>query len=162
MGYTTIVDVQALRPQHLITTTSKPNIAQVEQMIENLSAQADAHICNLGFIVPITGTASLKYLRSMLTFGVAGLIEDTQRAGIASDSTAVRSNLWTIYEQMLEALKLTPGILCDAPQQPGVGAGGNPPIESYFTNHPDDDAEAGQSGLLGVTARPRFAIRQEF
>lgn len=166
MGYCTVPDVQALRPQHLITATSKPNTAQVEQMIENLSAQVDGRVCQLGYITPVTsGATSLRYLRSMVSFGVAGLIEDTQRAGIAGESSganAVRSNLWTIYEQMLQALVETPGILCDAPEQTGIGGGGNFPIESYFTNNPSDDAQVGQSGLLGVTAQPRFAIRKEF
>lgn len=167
--YAEVVAVQVYRPQHTISTASKPTTAQVETLLDNLSARVDGVLARLGFTTPIssvTSPAAFAYLKAAVAVGVAGQIEDGQRAGISStDDSRVRSHYWQDYVDLMRAVEEQPGILTDAVRTTVAadkGGRGEPVIESFFTNNPTDDLESGQTGLLEGSAVPRFRVSQEF
>lgn len=163
MPYCTIADVQAHRPQHLITTTSKPTQSQVEAEITALGTYVNGRLASAGFSVPVTtGAVSLAYLRTLLSYGVAGIIEDQQKAGLddGKETQPRRSYFTQLFTQMLQAVIDAPTTLIDATRS--TDAAVRRSIESFFTNNPTDDVTAGQRGRLTGTAVPRFEIRKEF
>lgn len=162
--YCDVPAVQSLRPQHAITSTSRPNESQVQEVIRNVSGRVDGHLKGLGFLVPVPGTApqARAWLRTWVAFGVACMIESGQVAGLDDATpTAPENRYCSIFDAMLAALIDNPLILGDAPKDAGQGATGYP-IASFFTKYPEDDPATGQLGKLGVTAKPRFSMRQEF
>lgn len=168
MAYCTVSDVQAKRPQHPITSSSKPSTAEVQTLINDLSQMVDGRLAALGFVTPITGSISTAYLRTAVSFGVAGLVELQQRAGIAAAGgdrdTAPRSIYYTLFEQMIAAVEKNENVLIDALSASAEhlqGAEG-PVLASFFTKYPDDDVSSGQRGRLTSTAVPRFETRTEF
>ena len=111
MPYCTVDNVQALRPQVPITTSSRPTIAQVEAQIGDLCAYVDGVLSGLGFVVPITGPISLAYLKAAVAWGVAGLAELQQTAGIAAQGQAgdtVRSQYWALFQAALDNIRENP------------------------------------------------------
>lgn len=164
MAYCVVEDVQKHRPHHAINATSKPTTAQVEGEIDNLGNRTEGKLAALGFVIPITGEISTRYLQTAISYGVAGLIEMQQRAGIGENDTAPRSVYWALYEQMIADIIANPAILVDAPRtddEVSLGVSGAV-IESFFTRYPTDDVNTGQRSRLENTAIPRFEMRKEF
>jgi hypothetical protein len=167
MRYCEIQDVQALRTNHPITPSSKPSTNDVQTIIENLTSRVNGRLSSAGYIVPITGPASLEYLRSMVAFGAAGIIQDSQAAGIAPElhGVNVENRYWNTFEVMLEESVSVDGVLSDAPRGQGessAGANGRPLPESFFTRYPDANPDSGQFGRLSGTAVNRFQIGKQY
>lgn len=160
-GYCSAADVQVHRPHHAISATSIPSEIQVVGEIQSLSALVDGRLAAAGFSVPLPASAiqARDYLRRAVAYGVAALVENQQVAGVGGAPEG-ENRYWALFESMLAAIERKAAILSDAPNL--SGGGGEPPIESFFTNNPSADPAVGITGRLEGTARPRFTMSQEF
>lgn len=160
-GYCSAADVQVHRPHHVISDTSTPTEIQVVGEIQSLSAVVDGRLAAAGFTVPVPASAiqSRDYLRRAVAYGVAALVENQQVAGVGGAPEG-ENRYWALFEMMIASVEKNTAILKDAPNT--GGGGGEPPIESFFTNNPSDDLEAGITGRLEGSAVPRFRMSQNF
>jgi hypothetical protein len=121
--YCTIDDVNALVPQAPFTTTSRPTIAQVEGVIEQVADRIDATIGNVGYTVPVvTGARALTLLSEACAWGALGMaqtIRGTAVQAAVGDKGEPSENIWTRkFEKWLKALTSPsdPFELPDAPR----------------------------------------------
>lgn len=165
MGYCTVDDVRALRPQLTISASSKPSTSDIQRVIDQISGHIDGIMAAENLMVPLveaTSPISFKYVQACVMWGVAGMAEDQQRAAVAGGpgGQEVRNDYYDQYLKCIEKISEDPGILVDTPQQPGTNV---KQIQSFFTENPTDDPNQGLlAQMRGTSAEPRFSIRQEF
>jgi hypothetical protein len=166
VGYCLVADVQHLRPQITFAAGTKPSTADVQTAIDQVSDHINGIIGGLGITVPLnsqTSPISYGYIRACVMWGVAGLLEDAQRAAISGNpgSQQVKNDYHDQYLACIEAITEKPGILVDA--IPSTDAAAQRNIASFFTHNPSGDVENGlTSQLTAHDTLPRFNMRQSF
>jgi hypothetical protein len=166
VAYCTVADVQALRPQIVFTAGSKPSLADVQKVVNQLSDHINGIMAGLGVTVPLNAAASpiaYAYIHACVMWGAAGLLEDSQRAAISGNpgSQQVQNDYKEQYDGCITAITEKPGILIDAPMAETGAAARN--ISSFFTQNPTDDQDQGmRPRMRGTTAEPRFRMAQDF
>lgn len=121
--YCLIADVNTLVPQAPFTTTSRPTIAQVEAVIEQVADRIDATIGNVGYTVPVvSGDKALSLLREACAWGALGMAQTIRGSAVnvgVGDKGEPTENIWTRkFERWLKALTAPqdPFELPDAPR----------------------------------------------
>jgi hypothetical protein len=96
MAYCTLGDVNNLVPQQPFTATSVPTAEMVKQLIDDIAAEIDASLHNMGYIVPITGALSLVLVKNANKWGALGMAQDVRMTAVIQDgSIAGGKNVWT-------------------------------------------------------------------
>jgi hypothetical protein len=104
MPYATLDDVQRRMPQFTLLPTSKPNTDTSQVFLDDVHAQFDAALLNLGYAVPITGARSLAQCKEIVSQGTICKILYARAAAVGTD-VAVQS-AERACEQYSTALKL--------------------------------------------------------
>jgi hypothetical protein len=88
MPYASLADVLALAPQLTmqITGTSRPSAAQVDGFIDDIEAEVESALINMGYVVPVTGTRSLKTLRVIVSYGALARVLNARAFSIGKPS----------------------------------------------------------------------------
>lgn len=115
MAYCTISDVNALVPQSPYTATTAPTQAQVEGYISQISNRIDATLYNLGYVTPVTASATpqtgppyipdpLSVVKEACAWGSLGLASQSRITSVSPDS-AVGLSVWTkMFNDWIKAL----------------------------------------------------------
>ena len=116
-NYVTVADVEAKIQGTDFSDTSEPSITEVEQNITLIEAEMNAAFIQIGFIVPITGTESLKICKAVALWGTAAWTLDDIYALTTVEEDPRAARWWRKYEEMMSAI-ISPGgdQLHDAPR----------------------------------------------
>lgn len=140
MAYATLDGVREQNPRAVYSDTSKPTVAQVEQLLEDVAAEIDTRLAAAGYIVPITVPAALlatvTRLNAMGAAAMAqmGMFPETVGAGATSD---LGSRLWKMYQDGLEAL-----VKAGPPTEGSWAGATGGRARSYVTDNPTDTTTA--------------------
>lgn len=118
MAYCTPSDVVALAPQLTIDASSKPNTGQVVSMIGDVEQEVEAILGNLGYVVPITGTSSLRIVKSKAAHGVLAMVLRARAFAVSEPKAQGADEAEQVYRAWLKALASAtdPTELPDAPR----------------------------------------------
>jgi len=144
-----MTDVQAINPKRTYSASTTPTTAQVEAHIISIAAQLDTLLQGRGLTTPVSEPPEfVAHLKQVNAYGAAALAETGQfpeAQGLAS--TPHGAWLWSIYNQMIKALK-------DDPLP--VTAQSVDPF-SFFTEHEGDEPEEEQAWR-----EPKFRKNKDF
>ncbi len=105
MAYATLVDVQQRMPQFVLTATTKPSLADAQVFLDDIDAEVESALLNMGYQLPITGTKALKQVRAIVCQGTIAQILFA-RAGAVGTEAAVQSahRAQDMHDDALKAL----------------------------------------------------------
>lgn len=101
--YCSLDDVNALAPQVPFGPTSKPSADRVTALIAQVARRVDATLANLGYIVPISGEASLALVREACAWEVLGLAQQMRDTGVTTAVTPFGKELKNRWRQDFES-----------------------------------------------------------
>ncbi len=104
MAYLNLVDLKAAAPQLRISADSRPNEAQVQAIIDQVSAELDVRMKNIGFETPIsvaTSPLSYRILQNIATREVLSQTLEMQYAGVSNPDGYGATRF---HEQFMEKL----------------------------------------------------------
>lgn len=120
MAYCVLADVKA-KCQRLpmtaaaVTPVSTPTKEQVEQFIDDCSEELDGILTTLGYVVPATGTKTLKLLRKICSDGAAAMAMDAAYTGSSPNASEQSEKYQKRYDKALDRFSSGKMTLPDAP-----------------------------------------------
>lgn len=155
MAYATFAEVQQLLAKFVLSTSTKPTIAQATDMIDQIAGEIDTAIASAGYAVPVTAPAYfLEALKLLNAEGAAMLVLKSmfpQRSGASEGSPSEYALHARNYNDGLRRLQSGEGI----PPEAATGTGSVAP-STYFTRNPDSEEH------LGDIAEPFFTRDKVF
>lgn len=116
-NYVKVADVEAKIQGTTFNADSEPSETEVEQNITLIEAEMNANFLQVGFVVPITGTESLKICKAVALWGAAAWTLDDIYALTNVEEDARPARWWGKYEKRLNAIISSGGDqLHDAPR----------------------------------------------
>lgn len=103
-NYVTVADVASMIQGTTFDDASEPSSTEVEQYISSIETEMDAYFVQLGFIVPITGTASLRHCKTVALWGVSALTLDAIYALTNVEENERPARWWRKYTDMMDAI----------------------------------------------------------
>jgi hypothetical protein len=133
--YCTTTDIKTQNPKRDYDTSSRPTLAQVNRIIQEVSGEMDSRFSAVGIAVPISTspvTQASLLLRRICAFGAACNAEESAfMGGHAQQSTHV-DWLCGQYEELMTKIEDDPGIL-----GPGTGGSSTGTANSYELENSD-------------------------
>jgi len=104
MAYASVDQVRSRLPQVKITENSRPSESEVQDFINQVSAELDVALHNISFVVPITAPLSLSIVRDMVVNEVPGKVLNSQFGGIRNPDDLGAINFHAAYLEKFRAL----------------------------------------------------------
>ena len=102
--YVTLDDIRARFPQLSLTDLSKPTSAEVESWIDEVEAQLNAMLSNLGYTVPISNETDILILKDRVVSKIGGRVLKARLFGIGDITQSGSREAEQEYEKWLMAL----------------------------------------------------------
>lgn len=152
-NYITVANVASKIQGVTFSDTSSPTATEVEQNISLIEAEMNAALLQVGFVVPITGTESLKIVMAVALWGAAAWVIDDIYALTSSEEDQRAARWWKKYEKMMQAIIGSGGDeLHDAPRATATRVNTAPVLAS------PDSVESDMN--FGELTRHRHAYRR--
>jgi len=104
-AYCTMAGPRTWMPHRTFNSTSRPTLAQAEQMIKDVAHEIDATLRSLGFApCPITDSEGIKLLRTYNAYGAAALILDGSYSA-DGEGSPLAERLYERYQDGLTKLR---------------------------------------------------------
>lgn len=111
MNYCSAEDVQvALGYSDAFTATTRPTLAQVNVIIENITNEIDLYLNMVGIADQPTDTRILGRLKEMCTIGSSARVGFGYMNNSDNVSNSLADKYWTRYIEMLKEIKEDPEI----------------------------------------------------
>lgn len=104
MAYAVLNDVKDAYPQIRFAGPGGLDEAKGAKIVENINAQVDSILKGLGYVTPVTGTASLKVLKDIVVQGSLAQILKALYYGIKNPDDVGANEAWRTYQNLLKAL----------------------------------------------------------
>ena len=102
--YATVDQVRSRLPQVKINASSRPSETEVQDFIDQVSAELDVALANVSFTVPITSPLSLSIVRDMVVNEVASKVLNSQFGGVRNPDDLGAMNFHGAYVEKFRAL----------------------------------------------------------
>lgn len=120
-SYCTVAEIESKIQGTNFTATSEPSETEVEQNITLIEAEMNAAFKQVGFVVPITGTESLKICKAVALWGVSAWTLDDIYALTSVEEDPRAARWWSKYADLMNAIVNSGGDqLHDAPRETGT------------------------------------------
>jgi hypothetical protein len=135
MAYAAVADVQGRIARHTLTGTTPVTVTQVGVFIDDIDSEINGVLVRLGYSVPVSDPDwFMTRLRALSSDGSAAI---TLKALFPDATGPGGSPAYAFYEQRYRAgLKMLMG-------GAHPNAAGTVAASTYFTNHPEEEAELG-------------------
>ena len=150
MSYASLSDTQGLIAKFPVGATSKPNTAEANSIIDDVSNEIDTRLAGAGYTVPITTPDYLLgWCKALNTYGAAAAILKSMFPDSVGTGETPAYAFWeSRYKDGLTALTTTEAA-------GGIGAAYVAP-STYLTRNPDSEE------ALGDIAEPFFTRSKVF
>lgn len=107
MAYATLDDVQDRMPQFVLSATSKPNATTAQKFLDDVHAEVEAALSNMGYYVPVdenTSPRSHAQLVALEALGAGARVLYARAAGVGGEAgVASADRMQKQYDDMLLA-----------------------------------------------------------
>ena len=102
--YATVDKLKEAAPQLRISANSRPTEDEVQEILDEVEADLDIQLANLGYTTPITGPLSLRILRHMVVQETISRTIISQAAGVRNPDDLGAKRAHEQYQSRLDAL----------------------------------------------------------
>jgi len=138
MAYCVLADVKAKCQRLPMDATSKPTLTEVTQFIDDCSEEIDGILTTLGYVVPATGTKTLKLLRKICSDGAAFYAMSAAYSGVSPNQSDQGKDYGLKYSDALRAFRKGEMTLPDAPVT--ANAQGQPRGSGFASSFETEDS----------------------